>query len=291
MKLKGTKTEDILLRALEGELKASFRYRCIAEVAGKSGNKQVADVFEATAHNEIEHARHIFEFLGGVDDVVQDIERAIENEGMEATRFYPEAAETAKKDGLNEIADFFYRMSKVEAKHNRNFRDLRACIEKGSEFEGRTVGHSAVEMAQVMLPEQANPAGFVHGGELMKIMDNAAGVVAARHSGGNVVTGLVEDIKFINPVRVGDLVIVRGKLTFVSRSSMEVQVEVETENLFGGYTGQRATALTAIFIMVALDPKGKTRQVPIIIVSTEEEERLFNEAQYRYESRKKASKR
>jgi acyl-CoA hydrolase/ferritin len=291
MKLKGTKTEDILLRALEGELKASFRYRCIAEVARKSGNKQVADIFEATAHNEIEHARHIFEFLGGVDNVVQDIERAIENEGMEATGFYPEAAETAKKDGLNEIADFFHRMSKVEAKHNRNFQDLRACIEKGSEFEGRTVGHSAVEMAQVMLPEQANPAGFVHGGELMKIMDNAAGVVAARHSGGNVVTGLVEDIKFINPVRVGDLVIVRGKLTFVSRSSMEVQVEVETENLFGGHTGQRATALTAIFVMVALDSKGKTRQVPIIIVSTEEEERLFNEAQYRYESRKKASKR
>ena len=290
MKLKGTKTEEILLRALEGELKASFRYRCTAELARKSGNKQVADIFEATAHNEIEHARHIFEFLGGVDNVVQDIERAIENEGMEATRFYPEAAETAKKDGLNEIADFFYRMSKVEAKHNRNFQDLRACIEKGSEFEGRTVGHSAVEMAQVMLPEQANPAGFVHGGELMKIMDNAAGVVAARHSGGNVVTGLVEDIKFINPVRVGDLVIVRGKLTFASRSSMEVQVEVETENLFGVYTGQRATALTAIFIMVALDPKGKTRQVPIIIVSTEEEERLFNEAQYRYESRKKASK-
>jgi acyl-CoA hydrolase/ferritin len=290
MKLKGTKTEDILLRALEGELKASFRYRCIAEVARKSGNKQVADIFEATAHNEIEHARHIFEFLGGVDNVVQDIERAIENEGMEATRFYPEAAETAKKDGLNEIADFFHRMSKVEAKHNRNFQDLRACIEKGSEFEGRTVGHSAVEMAQVMLPEQANPAGFVHGGELMKIMDNAAGVVAARHSGGNVVTGLVEDIKFINPVRVGDLVIVRGKLTFVSRSSMEVQVEVETENLFGGHTGQRATALTAIFVMVALDSKEKTRQVPIIIVSTEEEERLFNEAQYRYESRKKASK-
>jgi acyl-CoA hydrolase len=252
MKLKGTKTEEILLRALEGELKASFRYRCIAELARKSGNKQVADIFEATAHNEIEHARHIFEFLGGVDNVVQDIERAIENEGMEATRFYPEAAETAKKDGLNEIADFFYRMSKVEAKH---------------------------------------PAGFVHGGELMKIMDNAAGVVAARHSGGNVVTGLVEDIKFINPVRVGDLVIVRGKLTFVSRSSMEVQVEVETENLFGGHTGQRATALTAIFVMVALDSKGKTRQVPIIMVSTEEEEKLFNEAQYRYESRKKASKR
>jgi len=147
-----------------------------------------------------------------------------------------------------------------------------------------------VEMAQVMLPEQANPAGFVHGGELMKVMDNAAGVVAARHSGGNVVTGLVQDIKFISPVRVGDLVIVRGKLTFVSRSSMEVRVEVETESLFGEHTGQRAPALTALFIMVALDLQGKARQVPGMIVSTEEEEKLFNEAQHRYESRKKAAK-
>jgi acyl-CoA hydrolase/ferritin len=291
MEAKGTKTEEILWRALEGELEASFRYRCIAEAARKSGKQQVAEIFEATAHNEIEHARHIFEFLGGAGDLVQDIDRAIEKEGMEATSFYPEAAETARKDGLNEVADFFYRMTKVEAKHNRNFRDLRDCIEKGSEFAGRTVGHSAVEMAQVMLPEQANPAGFVHGGELMKIMDNAAGVVAARHSGGNVVTGLVQDIKFINPVRVGDLVIVRGKLTFVSRSSMEVRVEVETESLFGEHTGQRAPALTALFIMVALDLQGKARQVPGMIVSTEEEEKLFNEAQHRYESRKKAAKR
>jgi len=268
MNVKGTKTEEILWRALEGELEASFRYRCIAEAARKSGKQQVAEIFEATAHNEIEHARHIFGFLGGEGDLVQDIDRAIEKEGMEAASFYPEAAETARKDGLNEVADFFYRMTKV-----------------------RTVGHSAVEMAQVMLPEQANPAGFVHGGELMKIMDNAAGVVAARHSGGNVVTGLVEDVKFINPVRVGDLVIVRGKLTFVSRSSMEVRVEVETERLFGEHTGQRAPALTALFIMVALDLQGKARQVPTMIVSTEEEEKLFNEAQHRYESRKKAAKR
>jgi acyl-CoA hydrolase/ferritin len=291
MKLKGTKTEETLLKALEGELKASFRYRCNAEAARKAGNKQIAEVFEATAQNEIEHARHIFEFLGGVGDVVQNIEIAIENEAMEATKSYPEAAETAERDGLNEIADFFYGMSKVEAKHNRNFQDLLACIAKGSEFKGRTVGHSIVEMAQVMLPEQANPGGFVHGGELMKIMDNATGVVAARHSGGNVVTGQVEDIRFINPVRVGDLVIVRGKLTFTSRSSMEVQIEVETEDLFSGHTGQRSSVLTAVFVMVALDSKGKAKQVPTIIVTTEEEERLFSEAQDRYESRKKASKR
>jgi acyl-CoA hydrolase len=141
-------------------------------------------------------------------------------------------------------------------------------------------------MAQVMLPDQANPAGFVHGGELMKLMDNAAGVVAARHSRSNIVTAMVEDIIFHNPVRIADLVIIHAKMTFTSRSSMEVQIEVDTESLLAG---TRLRALTAYFIMVALDAQGKATEVPPLIISTEAEERLYNEGLARYQARKAKS--
>jgi acyl-CoA hydrolase len=141
-------------------------------------------------------------------------------------------------------------------------------------------------MAQVMLPDQANPAGFVHGGELMKLMDNASGVVAARHSRSNIVTAMVEDITFHNPVRIADLVIIHAKMTFTSRSSMEVQIEVDTESLLAG---TRLRALTAYFIMVALDAQGKATEVPPLIISTEAEERLYNEGLARYQARKAKS--
>ena len=283
MELKGSKTEEVLLKAFSAEVGVSARYRYFADAARQAGLEQVADLFEATARNEAEHARHEVEFLGGSGDVVENLEQAIKGEHAEATRFYREAAETAAEEGFTEIAAFFKRMRKVEAKHEKNFRQILAGLEKGGEFEGRTVGHSAVEMAQVMLPNQANPAGFVHGGELMKLMDNAAGVVAARHCRTNIVTGRVEDIVFHSPVRVGSLVIVRGRLTFTSRSSMEVQVRVETEDL---RNGDRVEALTAYFVMVALDTEGRPTGVPSLILATEEEEKLFNEGQERYQARK-----
>ena len=135
-----------------------------------------------------------------------------------------------------------------------------------------------------MLPQQANPAGFVHGGELMKLMDNAAGVVAARHAHSNVVTARVEDITFQTPVRVGSLVIVKGRLVFTSRSSMAIRVVVETEHIS---QERRILALTANFIMVAVDANGKARPIPRLVLLTEEEELLFADAEKRYKARKK----
>ncbi|OGP82198.1 MAG: hypothetical protein A2Z08_01090 [Deltaproteobacteria bacterium RBG_16_54_11] len=140
-------------------------------------------------------------------------------------------------------------------------------------------------MAQLMLPAQANPAGFVHGGELMKLMDNAAGVTAGRHSNSYVVTAQVNDIRFLQPVRVGALVLVYAKITFVGRTSMEIQIEVETEDLSNG---QRTKALTSYYTMVAVDDEGQPKQVPPLIVYTEEEEKLFNEGMQRYNARKTA---
>src|ERR1039457_2881668 len=200
MELKGTRTEEILRKALHREVEVGFRYKYFAEVARRAGMVQAADIFEATAQNETEHARHEFGFLGASEDTLKNIEEAIHGETQEAAKFYPEAAETADTEGFSMIADFFRVMSKVEASHERNLRDLLAGIQKGILLEGNTVGHSTVEMAEVMLPNQANPAGFIHGGELMKFMDDAAAVVAVRHSEGSVVTGQVEDIKFISPV-------------------------------------------------------------------------------------------
>jgi acyl-CoA hydrolase len=138
-------------------------------------------------------------------------------------------------------------------------------------------------MAQMMLPLQANPAGFVHGGELMKLMDNCAGVVAVRHCRTNIVTATVEDIRFQSAVRVGDLAIVRGKITFTSRSSMEVRIDVEAEDLL---SGQKRPAVTAHFVMVALGADGRPVEVPPLILSTEEEQKLFDEGQVRYEGRR-----
>jgi len=285
MEFKGSKTEEILLKALSVEVHTSFKYRYFAEVARQANLPQVAEIFEATAKNETEHARHEFEFLDGASDSVVNLQQAIQGEHEQVVRFYPQAAETATQEGFVEIADFFRRIVKMEAKHEKNFRELLAGVEKGAVFEGRTVGHSAVEMAQLMLPAQANPAGFVHGGELMKLMDNAAGVVAARHAHSNVVTARVEDIVFHTPVRVGSLVIVHGKLVFTSRSSMQIRIEVEVESIS---QERRVSALTADFVMVAVDATGKATTIPRLILQTEEEETLFAAAEERYKARKKS---
>jgi acyl-CoA hydrolase/bacterioferritin (cytochrome b1) len=283
MQLHGSKTEEKLHKAFARELHVRASYKYFADAAKEAGLEQIADMFLATSDNEAEHARHEFNFLGGSGDTRENLMFAIDSEHEEATKLYPEAAHIAEKEGFTEIADFFRRMAKVEAKHEKNYRELLEAMDQGGTFKGKTVGYSAIEMAELMLPHHANPAGFVHGGELMKLMDNAAGVVAARHSRYNVVTAIVRGIEFHAPVRIGDLVTVRAKLTFTGRSSMEVQVRVEAENTV---SGSKRPALTAYFVMVATDIQGKTLEVPPLIVSTEEEEKLFSEGLAKYQARK-----
>lgn len=284
MELKGSKTAEALQRAFVSETQAHNRYTYFAAAAKKAGLEQVADIFSEVALNEAEHAEHEFNFLGGIADAEENLKAAARREHYEWTEMYPELGNIAWEEGFTEIADFFQRMSKVEKKHEKLFLQLLENLERGQDLEGRTVGHSAVEMAQLMLPHQANPAGYVHGGELMKMMDNAAGVVACRHARTNVVTANVEEINFHHPVRVGGLVLIHAQLTFVSRSSMEVRIELETEDLV---TGFRLQALTAYYNMVALDTEGRPMRVPSLIISTEEKEKLFKEGLARYRNRKK----
>ena len=283
MQLKGSKTEEKLRKAYSRELHVRANYKYYATAAKEAGQEQIADIFDAISENEAEHARHEFDLLNSAGNIKTNLQSAIESEHLEATELYPEAAKVAEEEGFAEVADFFRRMAKVEAAHEKNYRELLDTIGQGVSFKARTVGSSAVEMSQLMLPHQANPGGFVHGGELMKLMDNAAGVAAARHSRSNVVTAMVRAMEFHTPVRVGDLVIVRAKLTFTGRSSMEVQVRVEAEDIV---TGKRRDALIAYFVMTAVDAQGKSLQVLPLVVSTEEEEKLFNEGLANYQARK-----
>lgn len=148
-------------------------------------------------------------------------------------------------------------------------------------MEGRTVEHSKVTMSQVMMPHQANPAGNIHGGEIMKLMDTAAGVTALRHSHANVVLARVEGINFYRPIKVGNFVIIAAYLTFVSRSTMEVRVEVVTEDI---RREKKWHALTAYFIMVALDNEGKPTEAPPLILSSKKEQELWEKGQKRYQA-------
>ncbi|HTY21516.1 MAG TPA: ferritin family protein, partial [Desulfomonilaceae bacterium] len=260
-----------------------FRYTRMAQAAKEEGQQPVADIFTATAKNEMEHAVHCFRHLGGAKDVRTNLEAAIELESEEARDIYPQAAKVAEQEGFAEIADFFRKMARTENTHHANFVRILETLEAGHQIKGRTVGYSETYMSQIMLPDQTNPAGNVHGGELMKMMDNAAGVAAARHCNNPVVTAKVDDLQFLVPVKVGNVVIIHSRLVFASRSSMTVRVEVEVEDL---YAGKQAHALAANFVMVALKKDGGALEVPPLIISTEEEGVLFEEARVQYEARK-----
>lgn len=153
-------------------------------------------------------------------------------------------------------------------------------VSENSEREAKTVEQSRVTISQVFLPQHTGPGGvYVHGGEIIKLMDTAAGLAALRHSRSQVVTLRVEGINFYHPVRVGNYVTVQAKLTFVSSSAMEVQVKVTAEDVMRDKSWE---ALTAYFIFVAVNMEGKTKKVPPLIVSTDEERRLFDDGESRF---------
>jgi acyl-CoA hydrolase len=154
--------------------------------------------------------------------------------------------------------------------------------ERRDRMEGKRVKDSSVVMAQMMIPLDANPAGNVHGGVVVKIIDEAAGVVAARHSRSNVVTASIDRMDFHDPVFVGDVLFFKASLNLVGRTSMEIGVRVEAENLI---TGVVRHAASAYLTYVALDLNGKPREVPPLILETEEEQRRNGEARRRREVR------
>ena len=135
-------------------------------------------------------------------------------------------------------------------------------------------------MTQVRLPGQANVAGNVHGGEIMKFMDSAAGAAAMRYARSNVVTARVDELEFHLPIFVGALVSCTAEITYVGNSSMEIMVTVDVEDLEREEPSQQA--LSAYFTMVALDRMGRPRRIPILEIETEEGQRNFEEGKARY---------
>jgi uncharacterized protein (TIGR00369 family) len=152
----------------------------------------------------------------------------------------------------------------------------------GENMEGKTVSQSSVFMSQAMMPQDANPAGNVHGGVIMKLIDTAAGVVAGRHARANVVTASIDRLDFLHPIFIGDFVTLRASLNFVGKTSMEVGVRVEAENLL---TGEIRHTSTAYLTFVALDGNGHPMPLPALIVETEDEQRRNGEANVRRKNR------
>ena len=129
---------------------------------------------------------------------------------------------------------------------------------------------------------EANTAGNVHGGWIMKLCDEVAGIAAIRHSGHRVVTAAIDRMNFRHPIYVGELVTLSASVNAAWRSSMEVGVRVEKENV---WTGERIHTSTAYLTMVALDEEGRPVQIPEIAPDTPDEVRREREAQLRRDNR------
>lgn len=154
-------------------------------------------------------------------------------------------------------------------------------------LEEKTITDSRLVLSQLMNPQHANPLGNVHGGVIMKLVDEAGGIVAMRHAGSPVVTVTVDSMNFIKPIIVGNLVTCRAELTYVGNTSMEVRVEVIAEN---PYEGTQQLTNTAYLVYVALDKSGNPRPVPKLIYSTPEEKQRVKMAKERQQFRKQQRK-
>lgn len=142
----------------------------------------------------------------------------------------------------------------------------------------KTSSSTAITMSQIVLPFHANVAGNMHGGEVMKLMDSAAGAVAARHCLTNVVTASVTQLSFIEPIFVGDLVICNAQLIYTGRTSMEVFVNVKAEDL---EKGKIKYVSEGYFFMISLDRNGRPNEVPPLQIENEQQQMLFDNAKQR----------
>ncbi|HTX35161.1 MAG TPA: acyl-CoA thioesterase [Bryobacteraceae bacterium] len=146
----------------------------------------------------------------------------------------------------------------------------------------KTVHESISEYAEFALPNDANGLGNVLGGKVMHLVDLAAAMAAIRHARKPVVTASVDSLQFLHPVRIGQLIILRSSVNRVFRTSMEVGVHVQTENLM---TGHRLHTCSAYLTFVALDENGKSTPIPPVIPETEDEQRRYRQAGERREYR------
>jgi acyl-CoA hydrolase len=155
--------------------------------------------------------------------------------------------------------------------------------EEAIQLKGKPVSASRSEMTEIVLPAQTNPLGKLLGGQVMHFVDMAAALAAHRHSNSYVVTASVDYIDFRNPVNLGEIVTLKSQVNRVFHTSMEVGVEVYSENML---TGEHKHTTTAYVTFVAIDEHTKKpKLVPPLIVKTADERRRFREAAERRKTR------
>jgi acyl-CoA hydrolase len=140
---------------------------------------------------------------------------------------------------------------------------------------GKTVDESTAEMMEVVLPNDANPLGNLLGGRVMHLIDIVGAISAQRHARSQVVTVAVDNLDFLYPIRVGELVILRARVTRAFRTSLEAEVRVYREDYL---TGKRQQTSSAFVTYVAVDSAGKPREIPPLIPRTVDEKRRYREA-------------
>ena len=141
----------------------------------------------------------------------------------------------------------------------------------------KKVRDSSITVIQQMTQQDANLSGNVHGGTIMKLIDNTGGLVVVRHTGKNAVTASIDRLDFHSPVFVGDLLRVSGSINYVGRTSMEIGVRVEAENVVSGKIRHTASA----YLTYVCLEEGRPAQVPPVEFETEEELKRHREAQER----------
>lgn len=149
-------------------------------------------------------------------------------------------------------------------------------------LEPRSPSETVLTLTTFMQPEHSNSLGNVHGGVLLKLCDECGGIIAARHARRPAVTVTVDSVTFDQPVLVGRLLLIHGRITWVGRTTIEVELAVETENLL---TGEVEHTNSAYFVYVALDDDRRSTPVPPLKLETEGEHRRFEEGERRQSMR------
>lgn len=155
-------------------------------------------------------------------------------------------------------------------------------------MSAKSASESKAEVISRMFPSDANPAGNVFGGEILKQIDIVAGIVGHRHCRKNAVTVSIDRVDFLKPVYVGNALILNARLNAVKNSSMEIEVKVEAEDLI---RGTRTITGTALVTMVALDEKGRPTSVPKLVLKTKDDKTRFSEGLKRMNQRIREKKR
>lgn len=137
---------------------------------------------------------------------------------------------------------------------------------------------SATEMVQVVLPNDANPMGFMLGGAVMHLVDIAGAIAALRHARVPMVTAAVDGLEFLNPIRVGDFIVLKARVTAAFTTSLEVEVLVYSEKAL---TGGRQLTSRAYLIFVTLPADGTRAEIPPLVVTSDEEKQMQEAAKIR----------